>query len=223
MATHRSYRRAMIFNAVRKLFAAGAMSAVIRAAVNQSHRADLTRKTRLSVQAVVRRMAFYAIGGVFFIIAAGFLVAAIYLGLREAFIAPIAALLTGLLLVGAGTCIVLVGSKKIESALEEEAPAAAEETEEKPPTDVMLEFVQDMIKSAGKNVGLLVAALFLIGLWFGFGREKAVAGDGDDDGGESAASQDRHDSRPGDDVEPVSPMREQSFRDEVNSQRTEVF
>lgn len=220
MAILSAHRRAMIWNALRNLLAAAAMSAVARAAVNQGQRGDLTRKARLGVQAMVRRALLSLLGGLFFMVAAGFLVAAIYLGLREAFIAPIAALLAGLLLTAAGAGVLFLGRRKAVQELEEEAPAAAEQIEDRPATDMLLEFIQDMVKNAGKNLGLVVATLFLIGLWFGFGRDKLP----DDESEEADSSQGRDDDSHHDgDAATAPPVREQSAPDTVNRQRADVY
>jgi hypothetical protein len=114
------------------------------------------------VQDTVRRIVMYAVAGVVAAIGLGFLIAALYLGLRT-FLEPwLAALVCGLLFAAGAGALMFLGSRKKDA----KSKADKERERRLPPT--YIEPLQQQIGTAvERNALWLAAGAFGVGLWQG--------------------------------------------------------
>lgn len=198
-ARRKRHRRALIMSGLRKLFAASAMTTVVRAIIGQSqavgdHFTDrLAERAKRGIEIGVRRIVLYLVAGALFAVAAGFLIAAGYMGLTLLVSPPIAGLIVALVLALAGGGTLLFGRLDHEEETEAETheasaeaspeaatspgETAAEGTDQSPDSEqasmtvLLMGLFDSLLKYAGRNLGLVAAVLFLVALWFGLGAD----------------------------------------------------
>lgn len=200
-ARRKRRRKALLLSGLRKLFAASAMSTVVRTIIGQGqvagdHFTDrLTARARRGIETGLRRIVLYLVAGVLFAVAGGFLIAAGFMGLTLVVAPPLAALIVAVVLALAGGATLLFDRMNHGGAATEDmsatsataAPAAPAEDSAEPKTEetpaaeapplalLLTGLLDSFLKYAGRNLGLITAVLFLIALWFGLGGEDREA------------------------------------------------
>lgn len=196
-ARRKRHRKALIWSGLRKLFAASAMTTVVRAIIGQSqvvgdHLTDrLAERAKRGLEIGARRILLYLVAGVLFAVAGGFLIAAGFMGLTLLVTPALAAVIVAVVLALAGGATLFFGRLDHEEEANEQ-PAATDrpaeparsqsETPEQNPGDmsgadtpsmtvVLAGLLDSVLKYAGRNLGLIAAVLFLIALWFGLGAD----------------------------------------------------
>lgn len=195
---------------LRRLFAASAMTTVVRAIIGQGqvmgdHLTDrLAERAKHGIEVGVRRIVLYLVAGILFAVAGGFMIAAGFMGLTMLVTPPLAALIVAIILALAGGATLLFGRLDQDEEAEPGAKSAhgaadpADPPGETPgpsadrPADgdtpslapLLMGILDSVLKYAGRNIGVIAAVLFLIALWFGLGAdaEDEDEEDGDDEG-----------------------------------------
>src|SRR5688572_24058697 len=112
------------------------------------------------VQDTVRRIVMYAVAGVVAAIGAGFLIAALYLGLRSFLVPWLAALICGVLFAAGAGALIFMGAR----SKKEHAKEVRERLSRLPPT--YSPPLQQQIGTAfERNALWLAAGAFGIGIW----------------------------------------------------------
>ncbi len=174
--------RAIVFFIIRELIAAGALSSLMgKDNKNQERIAGFARDTLVSV---AKRLFVVAIAILFFVIAAGFLIAAAYMQLSISLTAPFAALIMGSSLAVIGLVVLFFSKERgtannnenstnaarHQNATENQSEESSFNVGQQGLTDTIQRIVtsaQTIFAEVSKNTPFMIAVAVMIGLWMG--------------------------------------------------------